>query len=103
MDGRNRNNMTLQQRQAISRKLRKRRPKTKALDRLEAAKNVLRRTGLEVYSAVIDDPRAKGYIRVGPRKFKPAEVIRQAAEILQREATRQRELRTLYGLSPKRR
>lgn len=102
MDGRNRNNMSLQQRRAINRKLRKRRPKAKALDRLEAAKNVLRRTGLEVYSAVIDDPRAKGYIRVGVRKFKPAEVIRMATEILQREATRQRELRTQYGLLPRR-
>lgn len=101
MDGRNKNNMSLAQRRANSRKLRARKPKGRTLDRLEAAKGVLRRSGSEVYDATIDDPRAKGYIRVGPRKFKPAQVIKMAAEILHREATRNRELRSLYGLGKK--
>jgi hypothetical protein len=98
-DGRNKNNMSLQQRRAINRGLRRRKIKAPSRDRLEAAKTVLRRTCSEVYDASIDDPRFKGWVRVGTRKYRPAEVIKMAADVLRKESTRQRELRALYGLS----
>lgn len=100
MDGRNRNNLSVGQRSAAARKQRKRKRNTKAsaASRLEAAKTVLRRTGVEVYAAEIDDPRFEGFIRVGVRKHTPEEVLKMAAEVLHREATRQSELRAQYGL-----
>lgn len=102
MDGRNKNNLSRQQRREAIYRRRKAKPKTTRLDRLEAAKNVLRRTGVEVYEATMDDPRAVGFIRVGARKRTPDEVMTEAAAILTREATRQRELRAQYGLKVKR-
>jgi hypothetical protein len=106
MDGRNRNNLTVGQRSAAARKQRRKRKagdaKRGQRSRLEAAKNVLRRTGVEVYNAGIDDPRLKGFIRVGVRKHTEAEVLKMAADVLHHEATRQKELRALYGLPAKR-
>lgn len=98
VDLRHRNNMSLAQRRAINKGLRRRKVKAPSRDRLETAKTILRRTCSEVYDAAIDDPRFKGWVRVGTRKYKPAEVIKMAADILRREASRQKELRALYGL-----
>jgi hypothetical protein len=101
MDKRNANNMSVGQRRAINRKMRGR-PKARALDRLEAAKNVLRRSGNEVFEASLTDPNLAGYIWVGVKKYKPAQVLKMATDILKREDTRNRELRALYGLGRKR-
>jgi len=90
--------MSLAQRRAINKGLRRRKVKAPSRDRLEAAKAVLRRTTSGVYDAGIDDSRFKGWVRVGARKYKPAEVIKMAADVLRRETTRQKELRAQYGL-----
>lgn len=102
-DGRRKNNLSIAQRRVAAQNQRKKKRKNSVsgATRLEAAKTILRRTGVEVYNAEIDDPRFGGFIRVGVRKHTPEEVLKMAAEVLHREATRQSELRAQYGL-PKR-
>lgn len=69
---------------------------------LEAAKNVLRRTGKAVYACYVDEGKRGGdMIRVGTKKFTAAQVLAMAAEIVRREAERNNELRALHGLGPK--
>jgi hypothetical protein len=94
--------MSLGQRRAAAAAGRKK-PKRSATSksRLEAAKNILRRHHSEVYDAGIDDPRFKGMVRVGARKYTPAEVLKMAADILAKEEARQKELRLLYNISVK--
>lgn len=80
--------------------LRSRRKKSK----LERAKNVLRRTGRQVFDAKIDEGKtAGGMVRVDARKMAPAAVIELAEQILLREHLRNSELREMHGLAPRRR
>lgn len=59
---------------------------------------VLRRTGVAVHDAGVDEPRARGLIRVGERKYAPSVVISMAQDVLEREARRNAELRKQWGL-----
>lgn len=101
MDKRFQNNQTLQQRRANIYGRRRKGKGRITPSRLEAAKNVLRRHHSEVYDAGIDDPRFRGMIRVGPRKYTPEEVIDMAASILADEEVRRRELLAQHGLKRK--
>lgn len=102
MDGRNRNNLTTAQRRATAQATRKRKPRRVKSSALEAAKNVLRRHGKEVFDARIDEGRRAGVlIRVDTRKLAPAAVIEMAAAIVERERIRNEELRAQHGLSPR--
>ena len=69
---------------------------------LEAAKNVLRRTGKDVLDATVDEPTTGvGLIRVDTRKMAPEAVIELAGQVLERERIRNDELRRQHGLKPK--
>lgn len=97
-DGRKKNNQSGAQRRASIHKRRKAKPAKIRRDRLEAAKTVLRRQFSDVYDAELDGRRFKDLIRVETRLYSHADVIKMAAEILAREETRNRELRSLYGI-----
>jgi hypothetical protein len=99
-DGRNKNNLTQAQRRAAAHANLRRKPSRRRLSALEAAKNVLRRSGREVYDARIDEPGAAGMVRVDTRKLPPEAVIELAAQILEREKVRNDELRRQHGLAP---
>lgn len=101
-DGRRGNNQSASQRRAAISRRRKKPKVAIRKDRLEAAKNVLRRGVSEVFDAELCDPRFKGLIYVGTRKYTPEQVIDMAADVLAREGARNRELRSLYRLDLKR-
>jgi hypothetical protein len=101
MDRRRKNNMSAAQRRVAAAAGRKKpKPSAAMKSRLDAAKTVLRRHYSEVYDAGIDDPRFKGMVRIGARKYSASEALKMAADILAKEATRQRELRSQYNLPP---
>jgi hypothetical protein len=102
MDKRRQNNLTSQQRRkAAAAGRRKPKADKAAKGRLDAAKTVLRRHYSEVYDAGIDDPRFRGMVRVGARKYTASEALKMAADILAKEEARQKELRLLYNIRPK--
>lgn len=80
--------------------LRSKRKKSK----LERAKNVLRRTGREVFDAKIDmGLRAGSMVRVDVRLLEPNAVVALAEQVLEREWIRNTELRAQHGLKPSKR
>lgn len=95
-DGRKGNNQSKAQRRAAIYGRRKKKPSKAKRDRLEAAKNILRRHHSEVFDAALCDPRFEGLIYVGERRYSADEVISMAAEILAKEEARNQELRALY-------
>ena len=100
-DRRFRNNQSRAARRALAQAaLRRRRGPTKRRQsELGAAKDVLRRHGRIVFDAGVDEPAAKGMVRVDGRKMWPADVVAMAREIVARERRRNEELRREKGLA----
>jgi hypothetical protein len=74
------------------------------VSKLNRAKDVLRRTGRQVFDARIDEGKTAGVmVRVDTRKMSPAAVIELAEQILEREHLRNTELRAMHGLKPAKR
>ncbi len=104
-DLRHRNNLSVaQRRQAAHKGMAKAKlSKTAAKSRLDEAKAVLRRTGRVVYDGRIEGSRFRGCVLIDGRRHSPGEVLSLAAAILERERTRNDELRAQHGLIPHRR
>lgn len=97
-DRRNQNNLTLAQRRGAVAARRAKRPAGRGLSALNQAKDVLRRTGMVVHGAQVDEAGAGGWVRVDGRKRSPEWVIDRAAAILEAEAERNAQLRREHGL-----
>lgn len=79
---------------------RKRRPRRRGPTLLDQAKTVLRRSGCLVYDGAVEQKRFAGKVVVDGRIMEPEAVIARAQEIIERETTRNNELRAQHGLPP---